>query len=153
MAEHKVNQDSPISNSLHPLVNMAIVGLVLMFVAAVWMFFDSDPYGGPIVVISLMGGSLFLVIRQNTSLARRCRKGAIHHITRSPRRRAQARWAALRSRVSLLDRQALASRRNAYPRENEQNSQSRIHQDPFAVRSPGHDTALRFKPHIWFRAI
>src|SRR5215471_12084755 len=23
---------------------MAIIGLVLMFVAAVWMFFDSDPY-------------------------------------------------------------------------------------------------------------
>ena len=44
MAEHKVNQDSPISKSLHPLVNMAMIGLVLMFVAAVWMFFDSDPY-------------------------------------------------------------------------------------------------------------
>jgi|SRR5262245_38701029 len=24
---------------------MAIIGLVLMFVAAVWIFFDSDPYG------------------------------------------------------------------------------------------------------------
>src|SRR5215467_4643384 len=31
------NQDSPISDSL--LVNMAIIGLVLMFVAAVWIFF------------------------------------------------------------------------------------------------------------------
>jgi ABC-type multidrug transport system fused ATPase/permease subunit len=38
------NQDSPISDSLHPLVNMAIIGLVLMFVAAVWIFFAIDPY-------------------------------------------------------------------------------------------------------------
>ncbi len=44
MAEHNANQDSPILDSLHPLVNMAIIGLVLMFVAAVWMFFDSGPY-------------------------------------------------------------------------------------------------------------
>jgi hypothetical protein len=44
MAEHNANQDSPISESLHPLVNMAIIGLVLMFVAAVWMFCDSGPY-------------------------------------------------------------------------------------------------------------
>ena len=44
MAEPSANQDSPISDSLHPLVNMAIIGLVLMFVAAVWMFFDSGPY-------------------------------------------------------------------------------------------------------------
>src|SRR5438094_3554430 len=44
MAEHNANQDSKISDSLHPLVNMAIIGLVLMFVAAVWMFFDSGPY-------------------------------------------------------------------------------------------------------------
>jgi hypothetical protein len=44
MAEHNANQDSPISESLHPLVNMAIIGLVLMFVAAVWMFFESDIY-------------------------------------------------------------------------------------------------------------
>src|SRR5262245_65769549 len=35
------NQDSPISDSL--LVNMAIIGLVLMFVAAVWIFFAIDP--------------------------------------------------------------------------------------------------------------
>src|SRR5437870_3493848 len=42
--EHNANQDSKISDSLHPLVNMAIIGLVLMFVAAVWMFFDSGPY-------------------------------------------------------------------------------------------------------------
>src|SRR5262249_22878189 len=35
-----------------------------------------------------MDGSLFLVSRQNTSLARRCRKGAIHPIIRSPPRRA-----------------------------------------------------------------
>ena len=37
MAEHNANQDSSISGSLHPLVNIAIIGLVLMFVAAVWM--------------------------------------------------------------------------------------------------------------------
>jgi ABC-type multidrug transport system fused ATPase/permease subunit len=36
------NQDSPISDSL--LVNMAIIGVVLMFVAAVWIFFATDPY-------------------------------------------------------------------------------------------------------------
>src|SRR5262245_4539241 len=35
---------SPISDSLDPLVNMAIIGLVLMFVAAVWIFFAIDPY-------------------------------------------------------------------------------------------------------------
>jgi hypothetical protein len=44
MAEGNADQDSPTSDSLHPLVNMAIIGLVLMFVTAVWMFFDSDPY-------------------------------------------------------------------------------------------------------------
>ena len=44
MAEHNANQGSLISDSLHPLVNVAIIGLVLMFVAAVWIFFDSDPY-------------------------------------------------------------------------------------------------------------
>lgn len=44
MAKHNANQDSSISDSLHPFVNIAIIGLVLMFVAAVWMFFDSDPY-------------------------------------------------------------------------------------------------------------
>jgi Tripartite tricarboxylate transporter family receptor len=51
MAEHNVNQDSPISDSLHPLVNMAIIGPVLMFVAAVWIFFDSDPYGAWLDVV------------------------------------------------------------------------------------------------------
>jgi hypothetical protein len=44
MAEHNANQDGPISDSLHPLVNMAIIGAALMFVAAVWIFFDSGPY-------------------------------------------------------------------------------------------------------------
>jgi hypothetical protein len=44
MTEQNANQDSTISDSLHPLVNMAIIGLVLMFVAAVWMFFDIGPY-------------------------------------------------------------------------------------------------------------
>jgi hypothetical protein len=44
MAEHNANQDGSISGSLHPLVNIAIIGLVLMFVADVWMFFDCGPY-------------------------------------------------------------------------------------------------------------
>jgi hypothetical protein len=51
VAERNANQDSPISDSLHPLVNMAIIGLVLMFVAAVWMFFDSDRYGAWLDVV------------------------------------------------------------------------------------------------------
>jgi hypothetical protein len=45
MAEHNVNQDSPISDSLHPLVNMAIIGPVLMFVAAVWISSIATPTG------------------------------------------------------------------------------------------------------------
>ena len=44
MAERNANQDGPISDSLHPFVNIAIIGLVLMFVAAMWMFFDSGTY-------------------------------------------------------------------------------------------------------------
>jgi hypothetical protein len=51
VAELKTNQDSSISDSLHPLINMAIIGLVMMFVAAVWMFFDSDPYEGWLDVV------------------------------------------------------------------------------------------------------
>jgi hypothetical protein len=51
MAEQNANQDSPISDSLHPLVNMAIIGFVLMFVAAMWMFFASDPYGAWLDVV------------------------------------------------------------------------------------------------------
>lgn len=55
MAENNLNQQSPTSDSLHPVVNMAIIGLVSMFVAAVWIFFDSDPYGAwlDVVVTSL----------------------------------------------------------------------------------------------------
>ena len=55
MAEHNANQDGPISDSLHPFVNMAIIGPVLMFVAAVWIFFDSGPYEAwlDVVVIGL----------------------------------------------------------------------------------------------------
>jgi uncharacterized protein (DUF983 family) len=34
MTEHGADQDKPISDSLHPLVHVAIIGLVLMFVAA-----------------------------------------------------------------------------------------------------------------------
>jgi hypothetical protein len=44
MAERDANQYAPISDSLHRFVNMAIIGLVLMFVAAMWMFFDSGTY-------------------------------------------------------------------------------------------------------------
>src|SRR5438132_7769363 len=43
----------------------------------------------------------FLVILQNTSLPRRCRKGAIHPIIRSPRRRARADWAEFRRAMPL----------------------------------------------------
>jgi len=32
--EPNANQDSPISDSLHPRINMAIIGLVFMFVGA-----------------------------------------------------------------------------------------------------------------------
>jgi hypothetical protein len=39
MAEQNANH----SDSLHPVVNMSMIGFVLMFVAAMWMFFDSDP--------------------------------------------------------------------------------------------------------------
>jgi hypothetical protein len=31
-------------DSLHPLVNRAIIRVVVMFIAAVWMFFDRDSY-------------------------------------------------------------------------------------------------------------
>ena len=47
MAEQSANH----SDGLHPLVNMSIVGFVLMFVAAMWMFFDSDPYGAWLDVV------------------------------------------------------------------------------------------------------
>src|SRR5262249_9070300 len=51
MTEKNANRASPISSNLHPAVNMAIIGLVSMFVAAVWMFFDSDPYGAWLDVV------------------------------------------------------------------------------------------------------
>jgi len=47
MAEQNANH----SDSLHPLVNMSIIGFVLMYVAAMWMFFDSDPYGAWLDVV------------------------------------------------------------------------------------------------------
>jgi hypothetical protein len=50
MAEQNANH----SDSLHPLVNMSIIGFVLMFVAAMWMFFDSDPYQQP--AMPVIGG-------------------------------------------------------------------------------------------------
>ena len=51
MAENNVNRVSPISDGLHPLVNMAIIGFVSIFIAAVWMFFGSDPYGAWLDVV------------------------------------------------------------------------------------------------------
>ena len=79
MAEHvNANQDRPISDSLHPLVNMAIIGLVLMFVAAVWMFFDSGPYEawldvvvtGLFVIAIAIPALLWLTWRRNADGAR-----------------------------------------------------------------------------------
>jgi hypothetical protein len=78
MAEHNANQDSSISGSLHPLVNIAIIGLVLMFVAAVWMFFDSGPYEawldvvvtGLFVIAIAVPALLWLTWRRNADDAR-----------------------------------------------------------------------------------
>ena len=78
MAEHNANQGSSISGSLHPLVNIAIIGLVLMFVAAVWMFFDSDPYEawldvvvtGLFVIAIAIPALLWLTWRRNADDAR-----------------------------------------------------------------------------------
>jgi hypothetical protein len=44
----------------HPVVNMSIIGFVLMFVAAMWMFFDSDPYGAWLDVV--VTGLFFIAI-------------------------------------------------------------------------------------------
>jgi hypothetical protein len=78
MAEHNANQDGPISDSLHPLVNMAVIGLVLMFVAAVWTFFDSGPYEawldvvvtGLFVIAIAVPALLWLTWRRNADGAR-----------------------------------------------------------------------------------
>ena len=79
MAEHvNANQDRPISDSLHPLVNMSIIGLVLMFVAAVWIFFDSGPYEawldvvvtGLFVIAIAIPALLWLTWRRNADSAR-----------------------------------------------------------------------------------
>ena len=78
MAEHNANQGSSISGSLHPLVNIAIIGLVLMFVAAVWMFFDSGPYEawldvvvtGLFVIAIAVPALLWLTWRRNADGAR-----------------------------------------------------------------------------------
>jgi hypothetical protein len=79
VAEHvNANQDRPISGSLHPLVNIAIIGLVLMFVAAMWMFFDSGPYEAwlDVVVTGLFAiaiaipALLWLTWRRNADSAR-----------------------------------------------------------------------------------
>jgi uncharacterized protein (DUF983 family) len=69
MAEYNANQDSKISDSLHPLVNMAIIGLVLMFVAAVWMFFDSGPYEAWLDVVVT---GLFVIAIAVANLAPEC---------------------------------------------------------------------------------
>ena len=73
-----VNQHSPISDTLHPLVNVAIIGLVLMFVVAVWMFFDSDAYEawldvvitGLFVMAIAIPALLWLTWRRNADGAR-----------------------------------------------------------------------------------
>ena len=78
MTEHNANQDSTISDSLHPLVNMAITALVLMFIAAVWMFFDSGPYEawldvvvtGLFVIAIAVPALLWLTWRRNADDAR-----------------------------------------------------------------------------------
>jgi hypothetical protein len=78
MAEHSAHQDRPISDSLHPLVNIAIIGLVLLFVAAMWMFFASDPYGawldvvvtGLFVIAIAIPALLWLTWRRNADGAR-----------------------------------------------------------------------------------
>ena len=78
MAEHNANQDGPISDSLHPLVNTAIIGAALMFVAAVWMFFDSGPYEawldvvvtGLFVIAIAIPALLWLTWRRNADGAR-----------------------------------------------------------------------------------
>jgi hypothetical protein len=79
MAEHSnAKQDRPISDSLHPLVNIAIIGLVLMFVAAVWVFFDSGPYEawldvvvtGLFVIAIAIPTLLWLTWRRNADSAR-----------------------------------------------------------------------------------
>jgi hypothetical protein len=78
MAEHSADHDSPISDSLHPFVNVAIIGLVLMFVAAMWTFFASDPYGewldvvvtGLFVIAIAIPALLWLTWRRNADGAR-----------------------------------------------------------------------------------
>ena len=74
MAEQNANH----SDSLHPLVNMSIIGFVLMFVAAMWMFFDSDPYGawldvvvtGLFIIAIAIPALLWLTWRRNADGAR-----------------------------------------------------------------------------------
>jgi hypothetical protein len=78
MAEHSADHDSPISDSLHPFVNIAIIGLVLMFVAAMWTFVASDPNGewldvvvtGLFVIAIAIPALLWLTWRRNADGAR-----------------------------------------------------------------------------------
>jgi len=78
MAGHSADQDSPISDSLHPLVNVAIIGLVLMFIAAMWMFFASDAYEawldvvvtGLFVIAIVIPALLWLTWRRNAEGAK-----------------------------------------------------------------------------------
>ena len=77
MTEHDRSRDVPTSDSLHPLVNVAIIGFVLMFVAATWAFFASDPYGvwldvvvtGLFVIAIAIPATLWLTWRCNASEA------------------------------------------------------------------------------------
>jgi hypothetical protein len=79
MVEHDANQGSLVSDSLHPLVNMAIIGFVLMFVAAVWTFFASNPYDawldvvitGLFVIAIAIPALLWLTWRRNAVGARK----------------------------------------------------------------------------------
>jgi hypothetical protein len=79
MMDPNANQDRPISDSLHPLVNIAIIGFVLMFVAAAWMFFANDSYGawldvvvtGLFVIAIAIPALLWLTWRRNAVGARK----------------------------------------------------------------------------------
>jgi len=82
------NQDSPISDSL--LVNMAIIGLVLMFVAAVWIFFAIDPYWAwlDVLITGLFVIAIAMLANLTPERGRRdgWSRGRIRHLDRSRQR-------------------------------------------------------------------
>jgi ABC-type multidrug transport system fused ATPase/permease subunit len=82
------NQDSPISDSL--LVNMAIIGLVLMFVAAVWIFFAIDPYWAwlDVLITGLFVIAIAMLANLTPERGRRDgrSRGRIRHLDRSRQR-------------------------------------------------------------------